>query len=233
MDLLRAYNKNSRKHVVGSRQEEDGQGKKSRLLPTTYYILSAEKGIALAMVLIISAISLSIMAALIYMLTAGTQISGMQKRYRTALEAGVGGADVTYQIITARGDPLIPLDNFSLSASSVGGYDCLADKLNNATSVWSGLCNSSLIIDPADPTTYDMTFTAGTGAMTYRIFSKIVDTVEGNSGGDFGLTKDAVVATGQGEITPMSIPYLYTIEIDAQNDANSAERAKYSVLYQF
>ena len=53
-----------------------------------------EKGIALVMVLILSAIALAIMAALVYMLISGTQISGMQKRYRTALEAGVGGADV-------------------------------------------------------------------------------------------------------------------------------------------
>jgi hypothetical protein len=189
-----------------------------------------EKGIALVMVLILSAIALAVMAALVYMLTSGTQISGMQKRYRTALEAGVGGADVTFQLITARGDPGIPLNNFIITASPV----CLNDKLNSSTSDWDHTCSSSLAIDPNDPATYDMSFELGTpGFPTYKIHSKIVDTVEGNSGGDYGLTKTAVVATGQGEITPVSIPYLYTIEIDSQNVANPTERAKYSILYQF
>jgi hypothetical protein len=189
-----------------------------------------EKGIALVMVLILSAVALGVMAVLVYMLTAGTQISGMQKRYRTALEAGVGGADVTFQLITARGDPGIPLDNFIITASA----NCLTDKLNSSTSAWDPACSSSLVIDPTNPATYDMSFELGTpGFPTYKIHSKIVDTVEGNSGGDFGLTKTAVVATGQGEITPMSIPYLYTIEIDSQNVANPTERAKYSILYQF
>lgn len=193
-----------------------------------------EKGIALVMVIILAAIALAIMAALVYMLTSGTQISGMQKRYRTALEAGVGGADVTFQLIAARGDPGIPLNNFIITALSVGGYNCLNDKLNNSTSAWNGVCSTSLVIDPANPATYDMSFELGTpGFPTYKIHAKIVDTVEGNSGGDFGLTKTAVVATGQGEITPISIPYLYTIEIDSQNVANPTERAKYSVLYQF
>ena len=193
-----------------------------------------EKGIALVMVLILSAIALAIMAALVYMLTSGTQISGMQKRYRTALEAGVGGADVTFQLIAARGDPGIPLNNFIITASSVGGYNCLTDKLNNSTSAWNGVCSTSLVIDPTDPATYDMSFELGTpGFPKYKIYSKIVDTVEGNSGGDFGLTKTAVVATGQGEITPMSIPYLYSIEIESQNTVNPAERAKYSILYQY
>ena len=59
-------------------------------------IFSNERGIALVMVLILSAIALAIMAALIYMITVGTQASGMQKRYRTALEAGKGGADISY-----------------------------------------------------------------------------------------------------------------------------------------
>src|SRR4030067_1587792 len=63
-----------------------------------------EKGIALVMVLVLSAIILIIMAGLIYMLTTGTQLSGMQKRYKTALEAGIGGADITYQVIALRGE---------------------------------------------------------------------------------------------------------------------------------
>src|SRR5574340_831731 len=99
-----------------------------------------EKGIALAMVLILAAIGLAVMAGLIYMLTAGTQISGMQKRYRTAVEAGIGGVDITYQVIQARGNPTIPGINFLINPN-IGA--CLDTKLNNPTSSWGG-CNSSV-----------------------------------------------------------------------------------------
>jgi hypothetical protein len=63
-----------------------------------------ENGIALVMVLILSAIVLAIIAGLIYMITSTTQISGMQKRYKTALEASIGGAEITYEFIALRGD---------------------------------------------------------------------------------------------------------------------------------
>ena len=190
-------------------------------------LFTDNRGIALVIVLILSAIGLATMAGLIYMVTSGTQISGIQKRYNTALEAGIGGVDVTYQVIGARGDPGIPLDNFLITASTT----CLDNKLNFETSVW-GACDSSLTIIPGTTTTYDVTFDIGT-APVYTVYAKIVDTVEGNSGGDEGLLKSGVVSSNSGEVTVMSIPYLYTIEIDAQNAANPAERAKLSVLYQY
>ncbi len=189
-----------------------------------------EKGIALAMVLILAAIALIVMAGLLYLLTAGTQISGMQKRYRTAVEAGIGGIDITYQTIAARGNPNIPNINFLINPA-IG--TCLDTKLNNTTSDWGG-CNSSLAIDPAgDNQSYDMTFTLPGAGTNYTVYSKIVDTVDGNSGGDIGLTKGGVVNANSGEITMVSIPYLYTLEVDVQNAANPAERAKFSVLYQY
>lgn len=189
-----------------------------------------EKGIALAMVLIIAAVSLIVMAGLLYMLTAGTQISGMQKRYRTAVEAGIGGIDITYQTIQNRGNPNIPGLGFLINPA-IG--TCLDTKLNNPTATW-GACNSSLAIDPVgDNQSYDMTFTLPGAGTDYTVYSKIVDTVEGNSGGDIGLTKGGVVNTNTGEIPVLSIPYLYTIEIDVQNADNPAERAKLSVLYQY
>jgi hypothetical protein len=58
-----------------------------------------------------------------------------------------------------------------------------------------------------------------------------VDTVEGNSAGDEGLINNRVVDSNSGEIRVMSYPYLYTIEVDAENAANPFERAKFSVLY--
>jgi hypothetical protein len=204
--------------------------------------LSSESGVALIMVLIISAIALATMGGLIYMTTTGTQISGAQKRYKTALEAAYGGTDVTFAMIAARGDPFIDttfaggLFSYNIFADSVGGVNCLTDKLNSPTSLWDAACDETLHIDPAlNPAavnTYDVLVTLGV-LPTYTVYSKIVDTVEGNSGGSQGLTKGGVVASNSGEITPVSIPYLYTFEVDAQNAAAPAERGKLSVLYQY
>lgn len=187
-----------------------------------------EKGIALVIVMVLSAIGLAIMAGLVYMLTSGTQVSGIQKKYKTALEAGAGGVDVTFQLIGARGDPGIPITNFLITASSA----CLTDKLTKSTANWAVGCNSSLTINPASTATYDIIFDVGSSPV-YTVYAKIADTVEGNSSGDTGLIKGGVVASNSGEVTVMSIPYLYTVEIDAENAANSAERAKMSVLYQY
>jgi hypothetical protein len=193
-----------------------------------------EKGIALVMVLVLSAIILVIMAGLIYMLTTGTQLSGMQKRYKTALEAGIGGADITYQIIGKRMDNPVQLGtefNFLSAFGVTTSQACLNDKLLKSTANWTS-CSSdstSLTINPANINTYDMSFDLGVGP-TYTVYSKIVDTVLGNSGRDEGLIDPSFPPS------PESVekkPYLYTIEVDAQNQSNPAERAKLSILYQY
>lgn len=201
--------------------------------------MSNQKGVALAMVLILSAIILAVIAGLIYMITSTTQISGMQKRYRTALEAGMGGAEVTYRLLAMRDDPDLAMRT-AIGYSRTISDACFAAKLNFTTSAtnWAS-CGSyanatAMVINPADNTTYDFRFDLGSAPYpTYRGYAKIVDTVEGNSGGDEGLLKHGVVSSGSGEITVMSIPYLYTIEVDAENRDNPSERAKLSILYQY
>lgn len=189
-------------------------------------VLNSEKGIALVMVLILSAIMLSIMAALVYLMTSGTQLSGGQKRYKTALEAGKGGAGVFFEFIASRGDPVIPMDTYfrySIPASST----CQTDKLTRSTKDWNASCNRSLTIDPLTLSTYDMTMDLG----AYRAYTKIVDTVEGNTGGDEGLRGKQVVGANEGG--GITVPYLYTIEVDSENITNPNERAKLSILYQY
>jgi hypothetical protein len=219
-------------------------------------LLKNEKGIALIMVLVLSVVILAIIAGLVYMITSGTQISGMQKRYKTALEAGVGGVDITYQIIGLRGE-ITSINSFKNSMPSflnldivtpntcitrnitdctdIGSYTGIAAKSNLPTMCWSG-CDFSQTIDPLNnPTSYDISLELP-GILTtptYNVYAKIVDTVLGNSGGDEGLLKSGVVSANAGEVTVMSIPYLYTIEVDAENAANPSERAKLSILYQY
>ncbi|MEJ2695674.1 MAG: hypothetical protein P8013_03410 [Candidatus Sulfobium sp.] len=196
-------------------------------------VKAGERGIALVMVLVLSAISLAIMAGLVYMLTVGTQTSGSHKRYRSAVEAGKAGTEIAYDLIAARGNLSIPTISLYLpSNTDSGGKSCLTNKLNNNTATWSG-CNSTMPIDPDQEGTYDWSFQLGTGSQSYTVYAKIVDTVEGNSAGSIGLTKGGVVNTNSGEITVMSRPYLYTLEVDSQRSSGPRERAKYSILYKY
>ena len=212
-----------------------------------------EKGIALVMVLVLSALALAIMSALIYMLVAGTQTTGIQKRYKSALEAGLGGGELTFQLIGIRGESsgqtafLNSLQNAGIGTaadiiktpaacngtSGSATYTGFTAKLMTGTSTWSGACNSSITIDPEIPTSYDMVFDLGIIGTTYRVYAKIVDTVEGNTGGDTGLWKSGVVSASTGEVAAQTRPYLYTIEMVAENPYNPDERSKLSVLYQY
>ncbi len=227
-------------------------------------ILKNEKGVALIMVLILSAITLAMIAGLLYFVITGTKISGMEKRYKTALEASTGGADISYDLIETRGTPL-DLNTFigdinalspvvtttlptstcqPVAAGVVAACDALEEydpnpppytgletKLKLPTICWSG-CDSSVSIDPGPPGTYDMRFQLGTApAPLYNVYVKIVDATYGNSGANPNLVKNNVIKTGSGEIVPVQILYLYTIEVLSQNSVNPLERAKTSVLY--
>jgi len=215
-----------------------------------------EKGVALIIVIVLSAVALAIMTALIYMITMGTQISGLQKRYKTALEAGDGGGDVFYQLIATRaesagvaslaGDLTSLGVNFSTNTTSadctgvISGvtYTALQAKLMTSSSSWSPECNSSTSIDPATPSTYDMKVDLGT-TTKYSVYAKIVATTDGNTGGDLGLDARGggggrgVVSSNSGEVQVMPIPFLYAVEVVSENSAKVDERAKLSILYQY
>ncbi|GAB4390741.1 MAG: type IV pilus minor pilin PilX [Thermodesulfovibrionales bacterium] len=189
-------------------------------------ILRNEKGVALLIVMAISVIALAVMSALIYMTTSGTQMSGMQKRYKTALEASKGGAGIVFDYVGRRGSPAFSNSiGFVITASGT----CVNDKLNKATAAWDPSCDKTSSITITNSATYDMRFDLG----PYTTYSKITDTVEGNSGGIEGLVKTGVVHSNPGEIPVKSVPYLYTVEMDTRNSSNEAERARVSVLYQY
>jgi hypothetical protein len=214
--------------------------------------LKSEKGIALVLVMTLAVVALVIMAGLIYMITSSTQISGMQKKYRTALEAAVGGTDVTYQFIAVSGDtgatssllsnlssisPIITTPATCTGTNMAGQtFTGLAAKVNTPSTSWSTACNKdAMSITPGNTGTYDITVDLGTSPYpTYRVYSKIVDTVEGNSTrGEAGLAGKGVVNSGFDETAVVGRPYLYTIEIDSENPTTPAERSKLSVLYQY
>lgn len=183
-------------------------------------ILRSEKGFALAFVLILAAIALVMTLAMLMMVSRGSYVSGQQKRYRTAVEAGRGGVESMLQLIKSRG--------VAAGYMQVDNQAKLDAKLVTPTTAWAGLDNA-ITIDPGVPTTYDMRMDLG----PYRVYSKIVDTVQGNSGASEELLKTGVVNTSSGEVVVVSIPYLYTVEVLSQSQTNATERAKFSVLYQY
>ena len=181
-----------------------------------------EKGVVLVFVLLLALVGMITTAGLLHMLARSGYVSGQQKRYNTALEAGRGGVEATLQLVGDRGLDTMGLTNLVLGAD-------LGTKLIGATGTWGMGVDSASGIDPSVATSYDIRFDLG----TYRVYSKIVDTVDGNSGADSGLLKHGVVNTGSGEVTVMNVPYLYTIEELTETPGNASERAKLSVLYQY
>jgi hypothetical protein len=214
-------------------------------------LIRSEKGLALVTVLVLSLICLSVISALLYMVIQGTRFSGFYKRYETAREAALGGAELGADLVLDRGalsvpglaitaptgsftvcdcgDPDDPNDN--LDNFGAGVRTCLCDKLCDATTDWPVGC--SMTLSPTD--TPDLWFDLTGINTTYRVSVKIVDTIRGNSdlsGEDLGGT--GVVSSTSGLITAPPMPYLYRVEINSEDDTGVLEeRARFSALYAF
>jgi len=101
-----------------------------------------ERGIALITTLVLGLIALVIIAALMFILVSGTQISGISKRYTGALEAAKGSTEYIIQRILegtltcngggvcSAGDP-VDLEAF---VSSIPGYRVTATFLGEIVS---------------------------------------------------------------------------------------------------
>jgi hypothetical protein len=182
--------------------------------------LRCENGAALILVLLLTVVALIAAAAMLYMVARGGNIFGQQKRYKSAVQAAKGGAELTFQVIGERG--LIPSPGTWIGPN-------LTAKLTSGTSTWASTFDNSVTIIPGNTATYDATFDLG----DYRVYAKVVDTVVGNSGPSTGLLNTGVVNTGSGEVIVVSMPFLYTIEEVAENPTNPSERVKYTILYQY
>jgi hypothetical protein len=206
------------------------------LLFSGHYIQS-EKGVVLVVVMVLSAIALSLVTAMLYMITTGTQASGLQKRYKTALEAGIGGGNVFCQLISARGDATLigsaNLNNFVISTPAIctgsTGSGLNAKLLSPSTSWHATNCDKSLSITPTVASSYDMRVDLG----TYRVYAKIVATTTGNTVVQTGNITGSVASSNTGLVAVTPISYLYGVEVVSENIANADERSKISVLYQF
>ncbi|UPU37561.1 pilus assembly PilX N-terminal domain-containing protein [Geomonas paludis] len=204
--------------------------------------LGNEDGIALVTALMFTLICLGIVAGLMQMLLLETKVSATQKNYRNSIEAAYGGTE----LITREFIPKL-FNNYSsainplkLAYGSGGMGDIglvtndasLKTKLSTSTSDWGTL---SKTIDAKD--TPDLTFLLRgvSSAGNFKVYAKIVDTVQGNSdttGVDFLDSGVGVAGTGSG-ISPKHNPALYTFEVRGEKASNPKEKALLSVLYAF
>lgn len=195
--------------------------------------LKNEKGVALAMALVLAVISLAFASSLMYISTRGAKMSGLEKRYKTALGASKGGIQLSSNIVGAGGN----------DASALASFDdtnCLNAKLFNKTAEWATTGCPGADQRNADPFTRpDVFFVLGAAPDDYVVSVKIIDTIEGNSppvSGGSGETVDVkgVVEGGRGQsgiIVPLHMPFLYTIEVVSRSNTNPDEIAQVTYLY--
>jgi hypothetical protein len=180
---------------------------------------ASERGAALLLVLVLSAIALVIMTTVLYMVTMGTQLSGSEKRYRTAHEAALGAVEVlsnaiqNQNIVNYGGVNIVWNGSFmgKMGSSDLTGY------------------NTSRTIDPDDASTYDVYVELGNPA--YRVYAKMVSKRPGNTekGYKSVVTKTSVV-TPAPQANQQIIPAYYTFYILSQKATNPNERIKMDLV---
>jgi len=204
-------------------------------------ILRSQDGIALVTSLMLTLISLTIVLALLYMVTQSTKVSGQSKRYKTALEASYGGSEVVtkdifpfimrnYSSSTLKDDLEGAAGFGAVSLSLNTTQSCLQKKLTKATSDWPIDCDSSPFASKNPDFNIKLSAVSGN---PFTVYSKIVDTVVGNSNIGGLQLEGAGVAESQNVLTPQHFPYVYRLEIQGQRENNPTAQATIEVLYAY
>lgn len=199
-------------------------------------ILKNEQGMALVIVMLLSLIGLMIVSSLLFMITIGTRTSGQHRFFRSADDAGLGGSEISVEFVKNLG--YLP----GAWTTLTGNAACLQQKLTLSrgdwtTTNWTNCNTNEMSLDAA--TNPDLFFTLpGPAGRVFNISSKIVDTVTGNSdrsglimGGNLSL--GGVDNSNTGLVNPPHHPYVYRIEVQAEDPTNTFVRTRYSVLYAY
>ncbi len=199
------------------------------------------KGFALVTSLMLTLISLTIVMALLYMITQSVKMAGQTKKYHTALEASYGGSEImlkdvlpvvlqnlgsgyTGSTLTTAVQNAFPGLNVQLPTSQ----QCLQTKLFQSPP-WVGCSNTS---SPKQSPDMTMDLQAATGS-PFTVYTKIVDTVPGNSDTSGLQLEGSGVAESSSLLRPQQIPYIYRIEIQGERKDNPTAQANLEVLYAY
>lgn len=209
--------------------------------------VSGEKGTALVVVLAMVVMSTAIFAVVLHFIQRGTETSGLERKYETAKDASLGAIDVFAKEILPTAIAIAQATPGSSLTTTLGGFNaitsatvaggvtdgCFSDKLLKSTANWAGCDASSSTTDPK--TTPDITFTLqGADGQPFRVYTKIVDTVAGNSNTSGVQLEGAGVAESGGSVVSLQhLPYMYSMEVQGERQQNPSERANFEVLYAF
>jgi heme/copper-type cytochrome/quinol oxidase subunit 2 len=215
-----------------------------------------KRGVALVMVLVIISISTVMIGVLLYFIQRGTEISGLEKKYEIAKEASLGAVEVLTKeiiplaIIAATTSPssslTTALGNFNTitnaTITAIATNACFSNKLLYSTAIWDAIgscppncCNCcSSTSDPKTSPDIKFTLSGVSPALPFDVFTKIVDTVSGNTDTS-GITLEGIgVAESSGAvISAQHFPYMYRIEVQGERQNNPSERANFEVLYAY
>jgi hypothetical protein len=203
--------------------------------------LKDNRGIALITSLMFTLISLTIVMALLYMVTQSTRVSGANKRYKTALEASYGGSELftkdilpyllqKYDSVNIKSDVSGEFSTVGLTIPANVSILCLQSKLTLPSDKWPAGCSNS----SSPKQNPDMTFNLlSTTANPYTIYSKIVETVLGNTDLSGLQLEGAGVAEATSGITPQHFPYMYRLELQGEQTVASSAQANIEVLYAY
>lgn len=196
------------------------------------------KGFALITSLMLTMLSLTIVMALLLMITQGTQMSGLNKKYKTSIEASYGGAEIlarnvmpfvmqNYSSATLKTDlesEFYPVHLDVVSAS------CLQTKLRKPTSAWPSICSSTPNPKQSPDITYTMEATAGN---PFIVYSKIVHTTSGNTDISGIALEGTGVAESSSILSPQHFPYIYRLEVQGERQNSAGAQANIEVLYAY
>ena len=194
-------------------------------------------GMALVTVLAIILVCSIFITLAYYFVYRGTEVSGIERRYRTAKEAALGSVEVfTKEIIpygisgTSLSSLISKFPEGTVESGSVT-EECFTSKLTKGTSSWADDCSSSMDLVES----YDILFRlkGENSKETYKVYVKIVDTVKGNtSTSALSLEGTGVTEAQAGVVSVRHFPYLYKIEVESAKEGSS-ERVDLSVLYAY
>lgn len=200
--------------------------------------LTKQKGIAIVTVLAVITIVSILVTVVLYFVFRGTEISGLQKRYETAREASYGAIDVVINEIipkaisgTSLSNIISDFQNTTARVTAGTADTCFNSKLLSSTEDWEG-CNSDSDIKKS----FDIRFrlSGQASGVAYDVYTKIVDTVRGNTDtSGVSLEGGGVAEQTSGIVTVQHLPYMYKIDVQGENAVSPNERANIEVLYAY
>lgn len=202
-------------------------------------ILLKNDGIALVTSLMMTLISLTIIMAVMYMISQNITRSSGIKTYKTALAASYGGSQMIIKEIVpqllksySNVDFITDIQNsFSLINLTVNTTNaCIQDKLTKKSSDWHIDCSKTFGIKDAPDFSFSL---QAAGGQSYAIYTKVVDTVIGNTDTSGLQLEGAGVAETTSVLSPKHVPYVYRVEIQGERSVAAVERAQLTVLYAY